>query len=55
VTENHAFVAVPVALMIQAMPKRIAAMMASMPCCFPYDTVIFGPPAGSHPIVITGI
>lgn len=43
-TENHAFVAVPVALMIQAIPKMIAAMMASMPFCFPQETVIFGPP-----------
>ena len=29
--------------MIQAMPKRIAAMMASMPCCFPWGAVITGP------------
>ena len=28
-------VAVPVALITQAIPKRIAAMMASMPHCFP--------------------
>jgi hypothetical protein len=35
VTENHALVAVPVALIIQAMAKRIAATMASMPMLLP--------------------
>ena len=35
VTENHALVAVPVALIIQAMAKMIAAMMASMPMLLP--------------------
>src|SRR5690349_1656278 len=35
VTENHALVAVPVALIIQAMAKMIAAMMASMPILLP--------------------
>jgi hypothetical protein len=40
---NHALVTVPVALIIQAMAKRIAAMMASMPHCFPYRAAIIGP------------
>src|SRR5689334_10362912 len=35
VTENHALVAVPVALIIQAMAKMIAATMASMPVLLP--------------------
>ena len=42
VTENHALVAVPVALIIQAMAKMIAATMASMPICFPYRAGIIG-------------
>jgi hypothetical protein len=36
-------VAVPVALIIQAMAKMIAATMASMPVCFPYRAGIIGP------------
>src|SRR5271165_1704706 len=35
VTENHALVTVPVALIIQAMANRIAAMMTSMPFLLP--------------------
>src|SRR6201989_1498556 len=42
VTENHALVAVPVALIIQAMAKMIAAVIASMPCRFPSPPTIIG-------------
>ena len=42
-TENHALVAVPVALIIQAMAKSIAATIASMPRCFPGYAAIIGP------------
>src|SRR6202012_2559895 len=42
VMENHEPVAVPVALRIHAIPKMIAAMMASMPRCFPFREVLTG-------------
>ncbi len=50
VTENHALVAVPVALIIQAMANRIAATMASMPLLLPYgaDTLGTGGPQSSN-------